>query len=166
MRAAIAVAVAVALGAGLWLLHESTLYSLYFVTGWLLFAAVGLDLYWRWHRSAKSPQPSRWIGVHAGLAVVAGVLFVVHLEFRIPTGWIESTLALLFLGMLASGLVGLMIRLGLHLGLIDSAIHGPRLAQRWVLVHVPLEVSLITLAVVHGMLVHGHGFMAYVMLGH
>ena len=166
MRTAICIAAALTLGAALWLLHESTLYSLYFLTGWPLLAAVGLDLFWRWQQSAKSSQPSHWIGVHSGLAVLAAVLFLIHLEFRMPTGWIESGLLLLFIGMLASGLVGLMIRLGLQLGLIEGDVHGPRLAQRWVLVHVPLEVSLITLAVVHGTLVHGHGFMAHLMLGH
>ena len=160
------VAVALAFAIGLWLLRGSTLYSLYFVTGWLLFFAVGLDLYWRWQQSGRTSQVTRWIGVHAGLAVAATALFFLHLEFRVPNGWLEGALVLMFAGLLASGLFGMLIRLGLQLGVIDGTVQGPRLARRWVLVHVPLEASLFVLAVVHGVLVHAHSLMAHVMLGH
>ena len=160
------IAVALAFAIGLWLLRGNTLCSLYFVTGWLLFFALGLDLYWRWQRSGRTPHVTQWIGVHAGLAVAATALFFLQLEFRVPNGWLESVLVLMFAGLLASGLFGVLIRLGLHLGLIDGAIQGPRLARRWVLLHVPLEASLVSLAVVHGVLVHAHSLMAHVMLGH
>lgn len=151
--------------AGLWLLHQTSLYTLYFVTGWLLLGTIVLDLYWRWQQSAMLPSASRWIGVHAGIALSIAGLFLLHLEFRVPNGWIEGALLLLFIGLLISGLAGLAIRLAIHLGWIDARSLGPALARRWVLVHVPLEASIVALASVHAVLVHGHGFMAHVMLG-
>ena len=83
-----------------------------FATGWLLAAlSFALTLY-----NARKKLPflpllssSAWLQAHVYVGLFTLVVFSMHVGFRIPNGWLEGTLALLFLGVVASGGVGLVI---------------------------------------------------------
>ncbi len=98
-----------------------------------------------------------------GLATAA--LFALHLEFRAPNGWLESALAAMFVALVASGLAGVLLQLGLRGGAIDAEETGPLLVRRWLFVHVPLSASVLSLGLLHGVLVHAHGFLAHLVSG-
>ncbi len=50
-----------------------------------------------------------WLQFHIYAGLFSGVLFLVHICFRLPTGYFEWALALVFVGVFASGLVGLWL---------------------------------------------------------
>jgi hypothetical protein len=49
-----------------------------------------------------------WLQIHIYLGFFTVVLFLIHLNFRLPHGWFEVTLAWLFALVSASGVVGLI----------------------------------------------------------
>jgi hypothetical protein len=50
-----------------------------------------------------------WLQIHIYAGFFAVMLFLMHLGFRMPTGWFEGTLAWLYILVTASGLVGLVL---------------------------------------------------------
>jgi len=48
-----------------------------------------------------------WLQFHVYVGLLTVALFLVHISFRVPTGWFESTLAWLYLLVTGSGIVGL-----------------------------------------------------------
>jgi len=50
-----------------------------------------------------------WLQVHVYAGFFTVVLFLIHLNFRLPTGWFEGTLAWLYLLVTGSGIVGLFL---------------------------------------------------------
>ena len=156
------VCAAVALLVGAALLREHTLHRLYFATGWALLIAIALDLF----RRLRDLDGECRIGTHAALSILATALFATHLEMRVPNGWLEGALALLFLILLSNAIMGSLVQLGLRSGVFGPQSISPDFARAWMFVHVPLTASLLALGIVHGVLVHGHGLMAYAVLGH
>ena len=81
-----------------------------FLTGWILFAAmVVLTLF---NVRKKLPflplgKAETWLQIHIYLGFFTVVLFLIHLNFRAPSGWFEITLAWLFALVSISGVVGL-----------------------------------------------------------
>jgi len=157
-----AIAAALALFAGAALLREHTFHRLYFVTGWGLLLAIGFDLF----RRLRDANGECEVGSHAALTILATSLFATHLELRVPNGWIEGTLALLFMILLSNAIMGSLMQLGLRVGFLRPKHVAPHFARGWMLVHVPLTASLVALGMVHGVLVHSHGLIAYALLGH
>lgn len=106
---ALLVACAVALG-----LHEKfrALPNYAFLTGWILLAAMlGLTFF---NARKKVPflaagRAETWLQIHIYLGFFTVLLFLIHLNFRLPTGWFEITLAWLFALVSASGVAGLWI---------------------------------------------------------
>ncbi len=56
---------------------------------------------------------ANWLQFHIYAGLLTVVLFVLHIEMRIPNGTLEVTLALLFLLIVGSGILGLALSRGL-----------------------------------------------------
>ena len=50
-----------------------------------------------------------WLQIHVYAGFFAVVLFLIHINFRIPTGWFEGALAWLYALVTASGIAGLVL---------------------------------------------------------
>ncbi len=83
-----------------------------YLTGWAFFGVMLLlTLY-----NARKKLPflplgnsESWLQIHIYGGFFTVVLFLIHLNFRLPTGWFEGTLAWLYLLVTGSGVVGLML---------------------------------------------------------
>ena len=82
-----------------------------FLTGWILLAAMLVLTFY----NARKKLPflplgdsSTWLQVHVYLGLFTVLLFLIHLNFRLPHGWFEITLAWLFALVSVSGVVGLI----------------------------------------------------------
>lgn len=81
-----------------------------FLTGWVLFVAMFVLTFFNARK--KLPflplgKAETWLQIHIYLGFFTVVLFLIHLNFRLPHGWFEITLAWLFTLVSASGVVGL-----------------------------------------------------------
>jgi hypothetical protein len=80
-----------------------------YLTGWGL---LGLMLYLTLFNARKKlpflPLVSAraWLQVHAYAGLVTAVVFLMHIQWRIPDGQMESLLALLFVAVTVSGILG------------------------------------------------------------
>ncbi len=83
-----------------------------YLSGWVLFATmVVLSLY-----NARKKLPflplgnsEAWLQFHVYAGFFTVLLFLIHLNFRVPTGWLEGTLAWLYFLVTGSGIVGLIL---------------------------------------------------------
>jgi hypothetical protein len=83
-----------------------------YLTGWVLLAVILLlTLYNARKRVPFLPALSSqsWLQFHIYAGLLTGVLFVVHVGYRIPTGWFQGVLAWIYLLVMASGFFGLFI---------------------------------------------------------
>jgi hypothetical protein len=83
-----------------------------YLSGWALLAVMlFLALYNGRKKLPFLPLGSSelWLQLHVWLGYFALALFVVHLQFRMPSGWFEIALALLFGIVMASGIFGLVL---------------------------------------------------------
>jgi hypothetical protein len=83
-----------------------------YLTGWALFAVILALTFF----NARKKVPflpllssEAWLQFHIYAGLLTGVLFLVHISYRVPTGWFEITLAALYLLVMASGFVGLFV---------------------------------------------------------
>lgn len=82
------------------------------ITGWVLFAT--MVLLTAYNGRKKLPflplgSSESWLQIHLYAGWFTVVLFLIHLKFRMPTGWFECTLIWLYLLVTGSGVVGLII---------------------------------------------------------
>jgi len=92
--------------------YLGTLPRLSYLTGWVLFGLIlALTLY-----NARKKLPfipllssEAWLQFHIYAGLLTGVLFAVHVSYRVPTGWFEGTLACLYALVMLSGFFGLFI---------------------------------------------------------
>src|SRR5436305_10076402 len=78
---------------------SGTLPNYAYLTGWTLFAAmVLLAVYNARKKLPFLPLGSSesWLQIHIYVGFFTVVLFLIHLNFRIPTGWFEISLAGLY----------------------------------------------------------------------
>ena len=81
-----------------------------FLTGWVLFVAMLVLTFFNVRKKLAFLSLGRaetWLQIHIYLGLFTVVLFLIHLDFRLPRGWFEITLALLFALVSASGVVGM-----------------------------------------------------------
>ena len=81
-----------------------------FLTGWALLA--GMFVLTIYNVRKKLPflplgKSETWLQVHIYLGFFTTLLFLIHLNFRLPHGWFEIVLAWLFVLVSGSGMVGL-----------------------------------------------------------
>jgi hypothetical protein len=81
-----------------------------FLTGWILLAAMLVLTFY----NARKKLPflplgnsETWLQIHIYLGFFTVLLFLIHLNFSLPHGWFEITLAWLFVLVAGSGFVGL-----------------------------------------------------------
>ncbi len=85
---------------------------LVYLTGWgLLALMLYLTAYNARKKLAFLPLVSSrlWLQAHIYLGLLTGLVFLLHSQWRWPTGWFESLLSALFLGVTLSGIVGWFI---------------------------------------------------------
>ncbi len=97
--------------AALWL-HQKydALPNYAFLTGWVLLAAMLVLTLYNARKKLPFLPPGKsetWLQIHIYLGFVTTLLFLIHLNFRLPHGWFEFTLAWLFVLVSGSGMVGL-----------------------------------------------------------
>lgn len=100
-----------ALGAVAWL-HHLALRDTSFLTGWLLLAGtVALALFNGRKKLAVVPLASAaaWLQFHIYLGAVVTALFLMHTEFRWPTGGFEIALWVVFVLLVVTGAAGLAL---------------------------------------------------------
>jgi hypothetical protein len=81
-----------------------------FLTGWVLLA--GMFVLTIYNVRKKLPflplgKSETWLQTHIYLGFFTTLLFLIHLNFRLPHGWFDSALAWLFVLVSGSGVVGL-----------------------------------------------------------
>lgn len=105
------VALLAATAAALWLNAEFNARPHYaYFTGWALLA--GMFVLTIYNVRKKLPflplgNSETWLQIHIYLGFFTTLLFLIHLNFRLPHGWFEMTLAALFVLVSGSGMVGL-----------------------------------------------------------
>ena len=80
-----------------------------YVTGWLLLGmVVMLALFGVRKQVSFLPVGSaaNWLQVHIFVGLLSGIVYIVHSEARVPTGWPELLLAVAYLGTFGSGVLG------------------------------------------------------------
>jgi hypothetical protein len=83
-----------------------------YLSGWVFFGAmVLLTIYNARKKLPFLPLGSSesWLQIHIYVGFFTVVLFLIHLNFRVPTGWFEGTLAWLYLLVTGSGVAGLFL---------------------------------------------------------
>ena len=82
------------------------------LTGWVL---LGIILFLAAYNVRKKipflplMRSSTWLQLHIYVGLISGLLFVIHLSLRLPTGIFESLLALAYLSVFFSGVGGLFL---------------------------------------------------------
>jgi hypothetical protein len=83
-----------------------------FLSGWTLAAVVlflaGYNLRKRLPM-LRLGNSATWLQLHVYAGLLTGVLFAVHVGYRIPNGQLEAVLAILYLGVFLSGIWGLFL---------------------------------------------------------
>jgi hypothetical protein len=108
LAASIAVASAFVLWAG-------TMSRAAYLTGWLLFGVMLLLTGYNWFKKIPYLPLGRsevWLEFHLYAGVFTGVLFLLHVRGRWPTGWFELVLTLLYAVVMVSGVAGIIISRG------------------------------------------------------
>ena len=83
-----------------------------FLTGWALFATmILLTVYNARKKLPFLPLGSSegWLQIHIYAGFFTVVLFLIHLNFRPPSGWLEGTLAALYVLVTGSGVAGMIL---------------------------------------------------------
>ena len=99
--------------AALWLRQKFGALPHYtFLTGWALLA--GMFVLTIYNARKKLPfvplgKSETWLQIHICLGFFTTLLFLIHLNFRLPHGWFEITLAWLFVLVSGSGVAGLFL---------------------------------------------------------
>ena len=101
-----------AIGATLLLSLSLSLRDTAFVSGWGL---VGMILFLALYNARKKLtyppllKSSTWLQMHLYVGLLSIVLFLFHIGLRIPNGVIEVSLALLFVGVAGTGVIGIAL---------------------------------------------------------
>src|SRR5438874_7503706 len=83
-----------------------------FLSGWILFALIlALTFYSGRKKLPFIPLLSSeaWLQFHIYAGLLTGLLFAIHVNYRVPTGWFEGILAWLYALVMLSGLFGLFL---------------------------------------------------------
>jgi hypothetical protein len=92
--------------------YDVALYQPAFLTGWLLLAVVlVLTLYNGRKKLSMVPlgTAASWLQWHIYLGLLAVLVFALHIEWSLPNGILEQILALFFVSVASSGIIGLYI---------------------------------------------------------
>jgi len=104
--------VAVALSLVLFAAYDVTLHSVEYMTGWILIVSVlTLTLFNLRKRFSFLPlaSASTWLQFHIYLGLFSTAIFMIHTDWHLPTGYLETLLWLLFMLVALSGVFGILI---------------------------------------------------------
>ncbi len=113
----LALALVIALGC-VYVACSNSLHRTCFVTGWVLFAALVAAFVRRFFRLRAGTNPERWVGQQTTFAVAIVSLFLMHVEFARPNGWLDGVLTGLFLVVAGTGAIGVALWSQLRTGSI------------------------------------------------
>lgn len=91
---------------------DAALYQVTFLTGWLLFGALLLLTLYRIRKSVTMVpigSAASWLQFHVYLGALSIVLFALHIGLRVPDGGLEISLAVLYVLVAVSGVIGLAL---------------------------------------------------------
>lgn len=83
-----------------------------YLSGWVLFAVIVLLALYNMRKRLpflSLGSSEAWLQVHVYAGFFTVVLFLIHLSFRMPTGWFEGALAWLYALVTGSGIAGLFL---------------------------------------------------------
>lgn len=106
-----------------WWVSRATLLETTFFSGWVL--ASLFILLAAYNVRKKLPflplgSSSLWLQIHLYAGWLTLALFAAHIGFRVPNGWLESILTVIYLAVAGSGIVGILL----------SRMAAPRLTRR------------------------------------
>lgn len=114
-------AIAVVIGLGcVYAACSNSLHRTCFISGWALFAALTVAFTRRFLTIRAGKRPELWVGQQVVLAVAIVTLFLMHVEFTRPNGWLDSVLAGLFLVVVGTGSAGVVLWARLRAGTIAA----------------------------------------------
>lgn len=100
---------------GAFVLWAGSMSRVAYLTGWLLFGVMVLLTSYNWIKKIPYLPLGRsemWLEFHLYAGVFTGVLFLLHVRGRWPTGWFELVLTLLYAVVMVSGVAGIIISRG------------------------------------------------------
>ena len=142
---------------------KRSLYTFCVQSGWLAAAlTAAIALTW-WKFDANAPLLRRRVHIQLYLSCLLVVMFAVHIDMRVPNGWMGIALAILFAASAVSTIVGATI---VHIAARAAETRPSGEAdliavRRWLFVNASLAYSLLGLALIHGVFVHTHGVLAF-----
>jgi len=83
-----------------------------YLSGWLLLFVITILLSYNLKKKLSMiniGSNNVWLQFHIYIGLLAGLLFFLHVDWKLPTGWIESLLYFMFIGISISGLLGLYL---------------------------------------------------------
>ena len=91
---------------------DSALYQVAFLSGWLLFGTILFLALYRIRKSVTMVpigSAASWLQFHIYLGALSIVLFALHVGWRVPDGGLEISLAVLYVLVAVSGVIGLAL---------------------------------------------------------
>ena len=83
-----------------------------YLSGWVLLGVMVLLALYNMRKRLpflSLGSSEAWLQIHVYAGFFTVVLFLIHLNFRLPAGWFEGTLAWLYILVTGSGIVGLFL---------------------------------------------------------
>jgi hypothetical protein len=135
---------------------RSALRAPYFLSGWCTLAIFAAFVARSWGRPAVDFELARRVRAHLWTACVLTGAFVLHIDLRVPDGTLELLVSALVVAVVVSAVAGA--------GIVGDVADDPRL-ERWLVRHTALTHGLLALAIVHGAVVHLHGWLSPLVAG-
>lgn len=148
----------------------ASLRSLYYPSGWLTLAGLAVLSHDLWKPSGCHAMLRRRLDRQLALGILLAVMFVIHVDYRVPNGVLDLALTGLFVALCVSLVVGsalMRTRAAVAASPAESGrdIEADKLVATWLIAHTSVTWSLLGLAGMHGVIVHCHGLIAHMMLG-
>jgi len=92
--------------------YGTPVYRMQVWSGWILLSLIVFLLLYNVRKKLTMLPLGRvafWMQCHAYLGMVSGVIFLQHINFRVPSGYFECLLALAFIATAATGIIGLIL---------------------------------------------------------
>lgn len=140
--------------------NEICLENVSFATGWMLFVCVAILLAFNWRKKLSLlglGKASSWLQFHIYLGWFSSAIFLLHIDFRIPNGVLETFLAGTYVIVFFSGILGLFLSRVIPARLsqrgepiiyeeIPNAIHQTRLEAEALVFNAVTETNSTTIA--------------------
>jgi hypothetical protein len=92
--------------------YDAALYDSALLSGWILFISMLLLTLFNLRKKLTMlpiGSSATWLQIHVYLGWIAVVLFALHIGWRVPSGFIEVTLAILFVAVAGTGILGIIL---------------------------------------------------------